>query len=766
MNTSGQSTDKRRVLKRKGFHTQELSLNKIERAVSLAFAEIGEEAPPVFLQQLAFLVEAKIHLRYPPEEIVPVEIIQDFVETALMETGRTEVAKAYILYRNKHQKIREKRLEPDPDAIANYIHPSKYSRYLPEKKRREVYSETVGRVEKMHLDRFPHVAEEITEAFDAVRHKRILPSMRSMQFAGPAIEQINARQYNCSFTHIDRPKAFGEVLYMLLCGCGVGYSVQFDHVDKLPPLKTINRHNVRHHTIVDSIQGWGNALTRLITSYVQGYYVEFNYSKIRHEGLPLKTSGGKAPGHLGLKASLDLIREILDEAQGRQLRPIECYDILCLSADAVLSGGIRRSATIALFSLEDGEMMAAKTGNWFAKHPWRANANNSVMLKRDEVTKKQFKRVFKYVKEFGEPGFVFTNNYDYGFNPCAEISLNPVLEITEDILTIIERKRSEGMSIPKVKIGDKLTGFAQCNLTEINAAAFETAEDMFEAARLAARIGTLQAAYTKFPYLGWVSEIIAEREALLGVSMTGMLDTPDITLDPENQQKAAAIAVEENKRFAEKIGINFASRVTAVKPSGTASLELGCVSSGHHPHHARRYIRRVTANELESVFQYFKSVNPHMCVKKPNGDWVIEFPVSAPEGATVLADLGAVEFLSMVQSTQNNWVKPGTADPDRSPGACHNVSNTVTVKPDEWVDVAEYVWKNKNDFSGISFLPATGDKDYSFSPREAIVTEADEEKWNQLLKFYKSVDYSKMREDDDNTDLSGELACAGGACEL
>jgi ribonucleoside-diphosphate reductase alpha chain len=754
-----------RVLKRGGQTTQDFSITKIERAIKAAFDEVDQVIADHFLVQMARLVKAKLIMRYG-EKDVPVEVIQDFVETSLMETGCTDVAKAYILYRSKRENLRINRLAPDPLAISDYIHPGKYSRYLPELQRREVYEETVSRVEGMHINKFPEAAKDIVEAFDMVRAKKILPSMRSMQFAGEAIETVNARQYNCSFMHIDKLRAFGDALYLLLCGCGVGYSIQYDHVDKLPSLKHINPKVIRHYTIVDTIEGWANALTALMTSYTKGYYIEFNYSKVRPEGSPLKTSGGKAPGHTGLKTSLEAIRARLDHAQGRQLRPIECYDIMCLAADAVLSGGIRRSATIALFSLEDGEMMSAKTGNWFDAHPWRANSNNSAVLLRSDIKKRQFNRIFKYIKEFGEPGFVFTDNLDFGFNPCVEINLNPVLTIDSSVLAAIEAKRNKGTFIPKVKVGDILTGVAFCNLTEMNAAAFETPEDMYQAAMGAARLGTLQAAYTSFPYLGWVSELIAEREALLGVSMTGMMDSPGIALNPEYQQKAAAIVLAENARMAALLGVRPASRATCVKPSGTTSLELGCVGSGIHAHPGRRYIRRVTANELEPVFQYFRSINPHMCQKKPNGDWVIEFPVEAPEGAAILDDFSAIEFLETVRSTQNNWVKPGTADPSRSPGACHNVSNTVVVRPGEWDNVSDYVWNHKDDFSGISFLPHTGDKDYAFAPREVIATEADEEKWNQLLKYYTRVDYHKMVEEDDGTNLTGELACSGGKCEI
>lgn len=754
------------VNKRASDYVESFQLEKIEKAIRAAFDEVGQKIGKKKLSQVALLVKAKILMR-GDAKIVSVETIQDLVETTLMDIGCGDVAKAYILYRSKREEIRNNRLDPDPTAISNYIHPGKYSRYLEEENRREIYSETVDRVENMHLDRWPELTGEINEIFDAVRDKKILPSMRSMQFAGEAIEKTNARQFNCSYLLIDKISAFRDTLYLLLCGCGVGYSVQYDHVEQLPPLSYIDTDKVRHYTIPDTIEGWAQALHTLLLSYVKGYYVEFNYSKIRDKGSKLKTSGGKAPGHLKLKWALEKTRALLDSAQGRQLRPIECYDIICYAADAVLSGGIRRSATIALFSIEDGEMMTAKTGNWIDTHGWRQNSNNSVVLKRGDVNKRAFKRVFKHIKEFGEPGFVFVNDYDHGFNPCVEINLNPVLVIDEEVMEIIERKRAAGKFIPKVKLGERHTGVAFCNLTEINAAAFDSAEDMIRASELAAKLGTLQAAYTDFPFLGWVTEVIAEKEALLGVSMTGIMDSPAIALDPRNQRAAAEAVVRANKEFAEILGINQAARTTCVKPAGSTSLELGCVGSGIHAHHARRYIRRVRATKDHPVFQYFKSINPHMCVYTGKDDhWVIEFPIMAPEGAALKGDMSAEEFLEIVRQTQINWVRPGIARPDSSPGTCHNVSNTVTVKPGEWDGVAEFVWKHREDFSGISFIPASGDKDYAFAPNEAITTEADEEKWNSLLRNYTPVDYTKMVELDDNTELSGEIACASGACEI
>jgi ribonucleoside-triphosphate reductase len=757
------------VIKRDGKTKKKFNVGNVSKAINAAAVSAAVSVNQTDLESLLKEIETNC-AEIAVLNTVSVESIQDIVETKLMAT-MPDVAKSYILYRQKRSEVRVQRLRPDSKAIADYIHPGRYARFIPELKRREVYLETVDRSEGMHLDKFralfekdPGLEAEIRWAFDQVREKRVLPSMRGFQFGGAAILAKNERIYNCCFSFIDRPRAFAEALYLLLCGTGVGFSVQFEHIEKLPTLKRIDEDNVVHHTIGDDIEGWANAMLKLFDSYVKGYYIEFNYSKVRDKGTPLKTSGGRAPGHMELKKSLENIRMILDGAVGRKLRPIEAYDILCFLADAVLSGGIRRSAMIAVFSLEDGEMMNAKTGKWYEKTPWRENSNNSVMLKRDEVKKKSFKRIFNYIKEFGEPGFYFCDDLESGPNPCVEIGLKPVLHITPEVMEMVAKREAKGKTHPKFKMGDKITGWQMCNLTEQNAAKFLTEEDFYRAARAATIIGTLQASYTDFSYLGPVSELITEREALLGVSMTGMMDSPEISLNPEYQRRAMQVVKEVNEDIARRIGINSAARASAVKPAGSTSLELEGVASGIHGHHADRYIRRVTANELEPVFQYFKSVNPHMCIKKPNGDWVVEFAVEAPEGALTKSDFTAIEFLEKVKSTQANWVTPGTFKPEMSPGVSHNVSNTCIIGPDEWDTVPEYVWENRHIFSGISFLPATGDKDFAFAPMEAIVTEADEAKWNYLLAHYKPVDYSLMVEDEDGTNLTGEAACANGKC--
>lgn len=745
------------TLKRDGLTLQPFDVTKIRRAVSRAWMECkGLVDERALNKVIGTVVDA---LR---EETVGVEDVQNAVEIALMRQHQFDVARAFILYRHERERARLGRTSktPDPKAISDYIHAGKYARYLPAKKRREVFAETVARIEGMHLGVYPEMAKEIQWAFDLVREKRVLPSMRSMQFGGAAILANNNRIYNCSFSLVDRPEVFGEALYLLLSGCGVGYSIQFDHIEKLPPIAYVDVKKVQHHVIEDTIEGWANALKALVQSYIDGVNLELSYHLIRPAGTPLRTSGGKAPGHLKLKDSLEKVRGVLSGAMGRKLRPVECHRIMCHAADAVLSGGIRRSAMICLFSLDDSEMMHIKTGDWYSREPWLANANNSVVLKRDEVKKKQFKRAFSMVRQWGEPGFYFTNDYNYGTNPCCEIGMNPQITITPELHAMLAAKGIETV------VGQTYSGWAFCNLCEINAAMLTCLQDFKDAARAATIIGTLQAGYTKMPYLGWQSETIAEREALLGIGMTGMLDAPQIACNPEYQREVAGLVKQWNAEIAARIGIRPAARTTCVKPSGTTSLELGCVASGHHAHHARRYIRRVIADELEPIFQAFKAKNPHMCVRKPDGKWVIEFPVEAPPGATIKDDLLALPFLDMVRSTQQNWVLAGTADETHSPGLNHNVSNTVTVRPDEWEKVCEYLWDNREFFTGVSLLASTGDKDYAFAPNEAVQTTADEARWNQILESYEPVDYTLMVEDHDDTDLKAEAACAGGFCSI
>jgi len=684
---------------------------------------------------------------------VDVEQIQDLVEQQLMGAGLYDVAKAYILYREEHKKARNQRLRPDASAIQDYMLVSRYARFLPELGRRETFPEAVGRVRDMHLRTFPGAETDIRWAFDQVVDKRCLPSMRSMQFGGQAIEKNHARMYNCTFGICDRIEFFREGLYLLLCGTGVGFSVEFEHVEKLPELApSVDEGTVVHFTVPDTIEGWADAMHELVVSYTEGYLVEFNYSKIRSRGSVLKTSGGRAPGHVPLRRALERCRNILDGALGRKLKPIECYDLMMHAADAVIAGGVRRSATICLFSPDDGEMMNAKRGNWFNENPQRGRSNNSVKLIRNETSKAQFLRIFQKQKEWGEPGFYFSNDLSHGCNPCCEIGLNPHLEV----------KDAEG----NITIE---SGWQFCNLTEINGAMLHTEEDFRIAVRAATIIGTLQAGYTTFPYLGETTEKLCRREALLGVSITGMMDSPSVTLDPIMQQKMAKYAIEVNREISLKINTEPAARLTCVKPAGSTSLLLG-TASGIHPRHARRYFRRVQANKTDPVYKFFNAQNPHMCNESVwsanKTDDVITFCVEAPEEAILRSEMSAIDLLKYVHSTQQNWVVPGTARPETNPGLYHNVSNTLTVRDGEWDAVAEYIWENRADFTGISMLAASGDKAYAQAPHEEVLSAQDETLWNELIAKFHKVDYTQMHEQDDTTNLQGEIACAGGACEL
>lgn len=680
------------------------------------------------------------------------------------------------------------------NGLQDYIAISRYARYSPEKRRRETWSEAVARVRDMHLTHYPETsladatlnavalgeADESTlahaalpsgglhaairDAFASVTRREVLPSMRSLQFGGDAILSKNARVYNCAFTYIDRLDAFPESLHLLLCGCGVGFSVQRHHVDRLPPLGPLDPERPRlTHLVQDTIEGWADALKAQLQAAVAGQLLTFDYSLIRPAGAPLRTSGGKAPGPEPLFHSLHRIEHLLLQASGRQLRPIEAYDILMWAAKAVLSGGIRRSATICLFSLDDEEMATAKTGDWFTHHPQRAASNNSAVIVRSEASRAQFDHLFEAQKQFGEPGFYFVEDREYGANPCVEIGLNPRLTLDS---AAIHRLRELGHTGP-LHEGDTLTGVQFCNLTTLSANAADTPQSFYRLCARAALIATLQAGYTRFDYLSPVSRLITEREALLGVSLCGVLDRPEVLLDESVLTTGAAVVKTVNAVIARALGISPAARTTCVKPEGTASLLLG-TSSGLHPHHARRYFRRVQANVHDPLFTHFKRANPHMVepsVYDPNGRTeVITFPVEGPTFGIYREDLSALAHLNYVLRVQRHWVQAGRRHEKFSPGLHHNVSCTITVHPDEWDAVAEFIWTHRNHFTGVALLQDMGDKLYVQAPREALVGAADIEKWNDLI--YHPVDYTTLEESEDITELKATVACAGGACEL
>jgi intein/homing endonuclease len=1082
------------------------------------------------------------------------------------------------------------------EAISDYTITTRYARYDHKKKRRETWKEMIERVRDMHKFRYgaKGINKEIDWAFEQVLDKRVLPSMRSLQFGGDAIIANDARIYNCSFTLADRQRFFSEALWLLLSGVGVGFSVQKQHVAKLPKLvkhADASEKEVSTYVVGDTIEGWADAIEILMNSYfvgnpLSGKEVFFDYSRIRRKGSWLKTSGGRAPGPKPLMRAVKQIKKLLHdvaESGCDQLRPINVYDIAMIAADCVLAGGIRRSATICLFSLDDEEMMQAKTmmkrsrvlsnkskegtwltdlgeainlkndkGNdpeagedvnigWFNICPWRARSNNSVALLRNKCKFEDFEKIVNSAKAYGEPGFVFLDNLDYGYNPCltgdtrlltkngyimmeklwedggkqdydkykkAEdyglidiVNSNGVVKATnvyktsdsspiyeielENGQTIkatanhkffkINDKNKERVRLDELKVGDKLplinnniifgnydnpdyallsgwvtgdgslsensnglqrahvvvydkdlndalpilrrsllnlynsenksteqnpeytgceqnpknfnftkktmesivlgrmmaedgchygipsenvqstkhkvpiriwqgdkrtissylkglfsadgtvnisdssvsccvklsqsnkpylqeiqllllqfgitssinfrreakkmlmndgkggkkyyncknqyelcisgvenntiynnmigfiqntksnklnnwllihkgsynsnikyhsniksieyigdqptycltepenneivansliigncceiglnpidpknhaTGWGFCNLCEINGGKIKSIEDYKVAVKSATIIGTMQAGFTYLHYLTDTTRNIVRREALLGISITGWMDNPDILLNAENQREMAKYAVEINKEFSEKIGIPSAARVTCTKPSGSTSLVLG-TSSGIHPHHSRRYFRRIVANSVEQPLRYFALHNPKMIEKSVWGtnDEVITFCIEVSPTAILKNDLTAIQFLDNVKKTYENWVFYGTARPDSSPGLTHNVSNTVLVDEHEWEEVTKYIFKNRHCFSGISLLPKSGDKIYKQAPFEKVETEADIKKWNELVSEYQPVDWSLFEENEDYTSLKDIIACTAGSCE-
>jgi ribonucleoside-triphosphate reductase (thioredoxin) len=643
------------------------------------------------------------------------------------------------------------------EELSKFIFTSKYARYDEVEKRRETWEETAERVRDMHLKKFKgKLGEEdykdIFEAFELVKQKLVVPSMRSLQFGGRAVEAHNSRIFNCAVRHIDSIRSFSEVFYLLLCGCGVGIGLLPNFLDRLPDL--VNEDDktgtVLTYQVEDTIEGWGDSVQALLNCYFKntgysGRKIVFDYSKIRRKGSKLKTGGGKAPGYRGLKSAHIKIKKLLDfiieENKQNRLKSINAYDILMHCADAVLSGGIRRAATSVVFDKGDEDMLNAKIGNWFEENPQRARSNNSVILLRKKTTLEEFRAIVQRTREFGEPGFVFAEHEWTNFNPCFEIGFIPVTE-------------------------DGVCGVQFCNLTSMNGRLLVDKESFKKAVWAATLIGTLQATYTSFPYLGRTAEKLTEEEALLGVSITGMMENPDVILNAENQREMAEYAKEVNKIWAKKLEINPAARVTCIKPEGTSSLVLG-TSSGIHPHHARKYIRRVQCNKIDSVYQHFAKSNPHLIEESVwsanKTDDVVSFPLTITDKAILKEDIDAIKHLEIIKSSQQNWVLVGTNSTKKK--VHHNVSCTVVVNDDRWEEVISYLYDNREYFCAVSLLPASGDKDYKQAPMEKILPE-DEERFAKFLENFKVVDYSELKETDDATKHSEELACAGGSCEI
>ena len=603
----------------------------------------------------------------------------------------------------------------------------KYAKYVPELNRRESWEELVTRNKEMHIKKYPKLKDEIEEKYKFVYDKKILPSMRSLQFGGKPIEISPNRVYNCAYLPIDSIDAFSETMFLLLGGTGVGYSVQRHHVEKLPAIQKPWPKRKKRFLIGDSIEGWADAIKVLMKSYMNGggSKIEFDFSDIRPKGAQLVTSGGKAPGPQPLKECIMKVKGMLEQKEtGEKLTTLEAHDIVCHIADAVLAGGIRRAALISLFNADDDEMIACKSGNWWELNPQRGRANNSAVLMRHKITKEFFLDLWKRVElsGAGEPGIYLNNDKDWGTNPCCEIALRP---------------------------------FQFCNLCEVNVSNIESQEDLNDRVKAAAFVGTLQAGYTDFHYLRDIWRETTEKEALIGVSMTGIGSGTVLGYD---MKKAASVVKRENTRVAKLIGINQSARTTTVKPAGTTSLVLG-TSSGIHAWHNDHYIRRIRVGKNESIYQHLNNNHPELVEDeyfRPHDTAVIQVPQKAPSGS-ILRTESPFALLERVKKVATEWVRSG----HRKGSNSHNVSATISLKQEDWELAGEWMWENRKHYNGLSVLPYDGGT-YTQAPFEDIT----KEQYEEMMKSLTEVDLSNVIEIEDNTNLSGELACAGGSCEI
>ena len=688
-----------------------------------------------------------------------VEGAQDLVEKQLILHNFVKTSKAYILYRERRSEFRREKGEVPKEVrelvvqskayfrnqLAEFVYYSTYSKWLPEKNRREAWIETIDRYIGFMRNKLGDklAAEEYSEVREYMLGMKALGSMRLLWSAGPAAEGSNVATYNCAYIAPTKWQDFAEIIYVLMCGTGMGFSVEHQTVELLPIIKRQSGDKAARFVILDSREGWADALAYGLETWSSGHDVEFDYSEIRPAGARLKTMGGRASGPDPLRNLLDFARSKMLARQGRRLTTIDVHDIICKIGEVVVAGGVRRSALISLSDLDDQEMREAKNGQFYLTHPERSMANNSAIYDEKPSLPNFLDEWLNLVKSgSGErgifnrsglrhqlparrwkliaPGPHSTDPWVPGTNPCGEI--------------ILQSKQF-------------------CNLSEVVARSDDTEDTLLEKVRIATILGTFQASLTHFPYLSKEWKKNCESEALLGVSITGQFDCKAVR-QPNTLRKMKEVAIETNRKYAARFGINPSTCITCVKPSGNVS-QLTDAASGMHPRHAPHYIRRVRIQSHNPLFRMLKDLGvPYHPEVGQHADtatiFVLDFPVKAPPGSPFRDDLTALDQLTHWQIVKDNFTE-------------HNPSTTISVSEDEWLRVANWVYEHWDIIGGLSFLPRA-ENVYRLAPYEAIT----EERYNELMKNFPAIDFSKLvlYEMEDTTTSAKELACVSGVCEI
>lgn len=727
--------------------------DRITSAIARAMAAT-KEGSAESSQKVSEQVVVSLMKKYPAGHVPTIEEIQDVVETQLILMDFQKTAKAYILYRNERAQIRESKKEiPDyvkklaatskhyfRNQLAEFVYYRTYANWIPEEGRRETWIETVERYIAFMKE---NLGDKLTDAEymeiqDAILHQEAMPSMRLLQFAGKAARATNVCAYNCSFIAPQKLEDFAEIMYVSMCGTGVGFSVESQNVQKLPQIKRQTGRKLKTHAVGDSKEGWADALTLGLRAWFEGKDVEFDLSALRPAGARLKTMGGKSSGPEPLRSLLAFARAKILGKQGRRLSNIDVHDICCKIGEVVVAGGVRRSAMISLSDLDDPEMRMAKTGQFYFADPQRSMANNSAVYTRKPDAEQFMDEWLALAKSHtGERGI---------FNRGSLVYQIPK-----------RRKRALGQKILKVgtnPCGEILLQPKQfCNLSEVVARAEDTEETLLRKIRIAAILGTYQSTLTHFPYLSKEWKHNCEAERLLGVSITGQWDCPAV----RNEAVLSALrerALEVNKEFAKRFGVAPSTSVTCVKPSGTVSQTVDA-ASGLHARHAQYYIRRVRISATDALFHmmkdqkvpYFPEVGQSV---SSASTYVFEFPVKAPEGAVLKDDLSAIDQLEYWRKVKVNFTE-------------HNPSVTISIGDNEWIAVANWLYEHWDMLGGLSFLPRENHA-YMLAPYEEIT----KERYEEMVAALPPIDFSQilLYEKEDSTDVKKELACASGVCEI